>query len=108
MMTFYAAVGSYRIKNQNGRKVPYIQKLGKLHLVSIPEFMIWSTLLWEVMTYDELKRQYEDMVHGLDAKLPAFDEMLNLLIKRKLVVKGLGYTGRDALFNMLSDAFVIP
>ena len=108
MMTFYAAVGSYRIKNQNGRKVPYIQKLGKLHLVSIPEFMIWSTLLWEVMTYDELKRQYEDMVRGLDAKLPAFDEMLNLLIKRKLVVKGLGYTGRDALFNMLSDAFVIP
>lgn len=108
MMTFYAAVGRYRIKNQDGHKVPYIQKLGKLHPISIPEFMIWSTLLWEVMTYDELKKQYEVMVSGYDTKLPPFDELLNMLLKRKLIVRGLGYTGMDALFNMLSDAFVIP
>jgi hypothetical protein len=31
MMTFYAAIGSYRIKTVDGRKQPYIQKLGKLH-----------------------------------------------------------------------------
>ena len=35
MMTFYSAIGSYRIKNQNGRKMPYIQRLGKLHPISI-------------------------------------------------------------------------
>ena len=26
----------------------------------------------------------------------------------KLVMKGIGYTGEDALYNMLADAFVIP
>ena len=55
MMTFYAAVGTYRIITENGKKMPYIQQMGKLHPISIPEFFIWSTLLWEVMTYEELK-----------------------------------------------------
>ena len=108
MITFYAAVGSYRIKTQNGSKMPFIQKLGKLYPISIPEFVIWSTLLWEVMTYDELKKQYESLIAGFDAKTPAFDELLEMLLKRKLIVRGLGYTGSDALFNMLSNAFIIP
>lgn len=108
MMTFYSAIGSYRIKNQNGRKVPYIQRLGKLHPISIPEFVIWSTLLWEVLTYYELKGFYESQMDMLEGDKPDFDQLLNLLVKRKLVSKGLGYTGRDALYNMLSDAFVVP
>ena len=95
MMTFYAAVGSYRIKTEDGHKVPYIQKLGKLYPISIPEFVIWSTLLWEVMTYDELERFYQQQIREQK-------------IKRKLIIRGIGYTGRDALYNMLSDAFVIP
>ena len=98
MMTFYSAIGSYRIKNQNGRKVPYIQRLGKLHPISIPEFVIWSTLLWEVLTYDELKRFYDSQMKLLEGEKPDFDQLLDLLVKRKLVSKGLGYTGRDALF----------
>ena len=88
--------------------MPYIQKLGKLYPISIPEFVIWSTLLWEVMTYDELEKFYQQQIRELKGNVPAFDEMLNMLIKRKLVVRGIGYTGRDALYNMLSDAFVIP
>ena len=42
MMTFYAAAGSYRFRNSSGRRLPFIQKLGKLHAVSVPEFLIWS------------------------------------------------------------------
>lgn len=108
MMTFYAAIGTYRIPTENGHKIPYIQKLGKLYPISIPEFVIWSTLLWEVMTYDELKRFYEDQIRELDGAHPGFDELLSMLLKRKLIVKGIGYTGVDALYSMLSDAFVIP
>jgi hypothetical protein len=108
MMTFYAAIGTYRIRTENGHKVPYIQKLGKLYPISIPEFVIWSTLLWEVMTYDELKKHYDEQIRELKGNRPSFDELLSMLAKRKLIVKGMGYTGVDALYNMLSDAFVIP
>ena len=42
MMTFYAAAGSYQIRNVGGKKMPYVMRLGKLQPVSIPEFSIWS------------------------------------------------------------------
>jgi len=108
MMTFYAAIGSYRIKTRDGHKVPYIQKLGKLHEISIPEFTVWSILLWELMTYDELKKYYDEQIKALGVKAPSLDELLEFLLRRKLVAKGVGYTGSDALYNMLSDAFVVP
>ena len=31
-----------------------------------------------------------------------------MLVKRKLIIKGAGYTGADALYNMLYDTYVIP
>ena len=67
-----------------------------------------STLLWEVLTYNELEKFYQAQIRALPVKTPPLDELLELLIRRKLVVKGVGYTGRDALYNMLSDAFVVP
>ena len=75
MMTFYAAVGSYRIRKENGRLVPHIQKLGRLHPISIPEFVIWSTLLWEVMTYQELKEQYDKQMTQIQGPAPDFDPL---------------------------------
>lgn len=108
MITFYAAVGSYRLLNENDRTIPCIQKLGKYHPVSVPEFIIWSSLLWEVLTYDELKQKYEEQIRVLKLDAPEFGELLSLLIKRKLILRGIGYTGRDALYQMLSDAFVVP
>ena len=108
MMTFYAAVGSYRIRKEDGRLVPYIQKLGRLHPISIPEFVIWTTLLWEVMTYRELKNLFEKQMEHFNGPAPDFDMLLNMFKKRKLIACGLGYSGSDALYNMLSDAFVIP
>ena len=58
MMTFYAAAGSYQIRNEDGKDMPYIMRLGKLQPVSIPEFSIWSMLLWDVLTHDELRKKY--------------------------------------------------
>lgn len=108
MVTFYTAVGTYQIMIEDGHKVPYIQKMGKLYPISVPEFVIWSALLWEVMTYDELKEYYDKLTAQMTPKAASLDTQLKMLVKRKLIVQGVGYTGRDALYNMLSDAFVIP
>ena len=108
MITFYAAVGCYRIKTEDGRKTAYIQKLGKYHEISVPEFAIWSALLWQVMTYEELKPADEEIMPHQTQPVPDFDQLLKLLLKRKLVISGVGYTGVDALYRMLADAFVVP
>ena len=44
MMTFYAAAGSYQIRSEDGKNMPYIMRLGKLQPVSIPEFSLWSNV----------------------------------------------------------------
>ena len=60
MMTFYAAAGSYQIRSEDGKNMPYIMRLGKLQPVSIPEFSLWSMLLWDVLTYEELHKKFYD------------------------------------------------
>ena len=107
-MLFYAAAGSYQIHHENDRNMPYIMRLGKLHPISIPEFAIWSSLLWEVLSYNEAKRAYQEIMQGGQYPIPEFDALLNKLIARKLVIAGEGYTGLDALYNMLSNTFIVP
>lgn len=62
MMTFYAAAGSYQIRSEDGKNMPYIMRLGKLQPVSIPEFSLWSMLLWDVLTYEELRKKFYDKI----------------------------------------------
>ena len=108
MMTFYAAAGSYQIRSEDGKNMPYIMRLGKLQPVSIPEFSLWSMLLWDVLTYEELHKKFYDKMEETEIEPSSFDKSLEMLVKRKLIIKGVGYTGADALYNMLSDTYVIP
>ena len=108
MMTFYAAAGSYQIRTEDGKNMPYIMRLGKLQPVTIPEFSIWSMLLWDVLTYDELRKKYYEKLEDTELDPATFDKCLEMLVSRKLIIKGIGYTGADALYNMLSDTYVIP
>ena len=74
MMTFYAAAGSYQIRNEDGKDMPYIMRLGKLQPVSIPEFSIWSMLLWDVLTHDELRKKYFEKME--EVKLDPVPELV--------------------------------
>lgn len=95
MMTFYAAAGSYQIRNEDGKDMPYIMRLGKLQPVSIPEFSIWSMLLWDVLTHDELRKKYFEKMEEVKLDPSGFEKALEMLVKRKLIIKGVGYTGAD-------------
>lgn len=64
MMTFYAAAGSYQIRSEDGKNMPYIMRLGKLQPVSIPEFSLWSMLLWDVLTYRTIKGEHYECIEG--------------------------------------------
>ena len=100
MMTFYAAAGSYQIRSEDGKNMPYIMRLGKLQPVSIPEFSLWSMLLWDVLTYEELRKKFYDKMEETEIEPSSFDKSLEMLVKRKLIIKGVGYTGADALYNI--------
>ena len=90
MMTFYAAAGSYQIRSEDGKNMPYIMRLGKLQPVSIPEFSLWSMLLWDVLTYEELHKKFYDKMEETEIEPSSFDKSLEMLVKRKLIIKGVG------------------
>lgn len=83
MMTFYAAAGSYQIRNEDGKDMPYIMRLGKLQPVSIPEFSIWSMLLWDVLTHDELRKKYFEKMEEVKLDPSGFEKALEMLVKRR-------------------------
>lgn len=95
MMTFYAAAGSYQIRSEDGKNMPYIMRLGKLQPVSIPEFSLWSMLLWDVLTYEELHKKFYDKMEETEIEPSSFDKSLEMLVKRKLIIKGVGYLQND-------------
>lgn len=82
MMTFYAAAGSYQIRSEDGKNMPYIMRLGKLQPVSIPEFSLWSMLLWDVLTYEELHKKFYDKMEETEIEPSSFDKSLEMLVKR--------------------------
>lgn len=90
MMTFYAAAGSYQIRSEDGKNMPYIMRLGKLQPVSIPEFSLWSMLLWDVLTYEELRKKFYDKMEETEIEPSSFDKSLEMLVKRKLMKKRSG------------------
>lgn len=106
MMTFYAAAGSYQIRSEDGKNMPYIMRLGKLQPVSIPEFSLWSMLLWDVLTYEELHKKFYDKMEETEIEPSSFDKSLEMLVKRKLIIKGVGYTGADALYECIEGTLV--
>ena len=50
MITFYAAIDCCRVKIEAGKRNAYTFRNPRSVPISIPEFAIWSSLLWEVMT----------------------------------------------------------
>jgi len=105
---YYAAIGEYIILKENGKKDPAIQRMGKYHPISVPEFALWGCLAKEIMTEEELQERFENQYHlngvcGVD-----FRKMLQTLIARNLIICGTGETGEAALYDMLRSVFVIP
>jgi hypothetical protein len=109
MLTFYVAVGGFESKTVFGARRPVLLKAGRKYDVSLPQFVLWSSLLWNIHHYDELKAIYEKkMAEAQIRETPPFDEILREMIKRGLIASGCGYTGAEALYELFAKLFLVP
>lgn len=110
MITFYTAVGRYELRNdENGDRHPVIILNNKKHILDLQEMILWSSLMWKIHTLDELRAIFykkEREAHMLGEL--SFEEYLDKLEKRGLIVSGCDYVGIDALYNLLSKLYIIP
>lgn len=109
MITFYTSVGIFETqKSVSGIKRPVIIRSGRKYDVTLPEFVLWSALFWNIHHYDEIKTIYKDRISETGVKdVPSFESVLDRLICG-LVESGTGYTGVEALYELLSKMFPIP
>lgn len=110
MITLYTSIGHYRlVSGKNNVSYPVITANGKKHRLDTKELLLWSSLMWNLLTFDELKSLYgekEAELHLLDEQ--DFERYLKRLVFRGLVTSGCGYTGLEALCDLLGYLYIKP
>ncbi len=109
-MTLYTAIGKYELhENAAGDKLPHVLVHGEPKSLDIWEMITWSSLMWKILTFDELAKEFyakEREAHILGEY--SCEACLKRMEQRGLIVCGHGATAMDALADLLSELYVIP
>lgn len=109
-MILYTAIGKYELrKDKEGRMAPVIIAEGKEYNLDIWEMILWSSLIWNIYTHDEITKIFykkEREAHILGEL--SCETYLSRLEENELIASGHGITAADALHDLLSKLYVIP
>lgn len=106
----YTAVGKFHVRGSVGNmRCPLVTIGGREFILDMQEMMLWTVLNWRILTEDEIYLLYEKKVQetGFMSARSA-EECVRRLVQRGLIAKGSGDTGEDALYDLLSELYVIP
>lgn len=109
MITLYTSVGRYELrKNENGEKQPIVTVDQKEMALGREELLLWSCLMWEILTKEEVKTYFLKKAVRMDVSQERFDAVLQRLEVRQLVVSAQAEKGDIALYRLLAKLYVIP
>lgn len=109
MITLYTAVGRYELrKNKNDEKQPIVTVDQKEMALSIEELLLWSCLMWGILTKEEAKTYFLKKAERVDVSQERFAAVLQRLEVRQLVVSAQAEKGDIALYRLLANLYVIP
>ena len=78
-------------------------------MVDMPEMMIWTCLNWRILELPQIGSLYQKMAHDAGVnEQTRYDVYVERLIQRGLIVCGIGDNGGDALYDLLSNLYIIP
>lgn len=106
----YTAVGKFHVRGSVGSmRCPLVTIGGREFILDMQEMMLWTVLNWRILTEDEIYLLYEQKVQetGFMSARSA-EECVRRLVQRGLIARGSGDTGEDALYDLLSELYVIP
>lgn len=106
----YTAVGKFQMKGSiHGMRCPLVTIGSREFILDMQEMILWTILNWRILTEDEIAVLYEKKSQetGFLSHRSA-EECMHRLIQRGLIAGGAGDTGADALYDLLSELYVIP
>ena len=109
MKMLYTANGRYiRCCTEEGTR-PVIIVCEKEYEVDVQEFMLWSILNWRILREEEIGSFYEKMASSTNVTIHrSWQDCVQRLLVRGLIMAGTGATEYDALYDLLSCRFIIP
>lgn len=110
MKKFYVAVGLFKLNRKDADKpFPTVILSGKECKLDLQEMTVWTTLNWKILTFEELAKAYkerESKYNWISSR--SLEETVSRLIVRGLIAEGIGETDEEALYNLISNLYVVP
>ena len=105
MVEYFVTKGKLVVRNGE----PLVVTEGESKSLSQSEFILWTSLHWNVMDKESLKAEFERRMRKYHFDLDvAFEWTLNGLKERDLIVSKSDYLAVDALYNLVKDLYVVP
>lgn len=109
MTSLYTAVGRFERRTNDAGQHPVVLVNRQEYMVDIPEMIIWTCLNWRILELPQIEGLYKTMARNANATgYMGFECYMERLVQRGLIVSGIGDGGGDALYDLLSELYVIP
>ena len=107
--TIYTAVGHLiRKKGEGGASYLMIMLNRKEYGMDVQEMVVWAALCWQFLTMDEIRAKYIEYADKLPPERRTLEDCVARLKTRGLIACGDGETGSEALYDLLSELYVVP
>ena len=105
MVEFLVTKGKLVVRNGE----PLIVVDGDEKALSKSEFILWTSLNWKILNKESLEKEFDRRMkkYGIDSD-SSFEQTLNRLNNRGLIVSKSDYLAVDALYNLVKDLYVLP
>ena len=110
MYKLYTAAGRMQISGTIGnKKCPEVILGNREYILDVQEMMLWTILNWRILDREEAQELYEakEKEIGYQSHRDYYD-CLHRLVQRGLVAEGYGETAEDALYDLLSELYIVP
>lgn len=109
MKTFYTAIGRLERRTGAGGKYPVIIINRKEYMVDIPEMIIWTCCNWRILELPQVGELYNQMAGGAGIyKNISSANYMKRLVRKGLIVSGVGKDSAAALYDLLSSLYIVP
>ena len=105
MVEYFATKGKLILKNNE----PVVFTDGSEKSFLQEELILWTTLHWNFLNKQSLEEAFKTKMkrHHINTDT-SFEETLNRLRMRGLIVSKSDYLASDALYNLIKDLYVVP
>lgn len=109
MRKLYTAIGHFCRRGRGDITYPYVNVNGQEYVLDMQEMTLWVLLNWRILSAEQLEIQYgkRSKESGL-AFQRSLSDCMSRLVQRGLVMEGGGETDADALYDLLSNLYIIP